>query len=98
MPPTDSDSRGEDLFAIQRRLYDQRSLCVAKIKKLVLAFLGDMQAVCAALEVLAPGFNELAFVVENHHRVVAFARAVHRVMHVDQALANLLQHHACCRT
>ena len=54
-----SDSVGiaeaEHFLAVQRGLHNHRALGVAKVKEFVLAFFRDMQAVRAALEILAPG-------------------------------------------
>ena len=40
----------------------------------------------AAFELAAPGLDELALAVEDHHRVGAFTRRIHGVVHVDVAL------------
>src|SRR3954471_4129418 len=40
----------------------------------------------SALEILAPALNELAFGIENHHRVAALARCVDGVVDVDVAV------------
>src|ERR1700683_1492758 len=45
-----------------------------------------MQAVRAALKLLAPGLDELAPVVEDHHGVVALAGIVDRMVNVDVRL------------
>src|ERR1700691_1209166 len=76
----------KDFFAIQRRLHYDPALGVAQIQKLRAAFLADVQAVRAALKLLAPGLDALAAMVEYHHRIVALAGIVDRVVYVDVRL------------
>ena len=62
------------------------ALGVAQVEELLAAFLADVQAVRAALEILAPGLDELALGVEHHHGVVAFAGVVDGVVDVNVPL------------
>jgi hypothetical protein len=45
-----------------------------------------VQAVGAALELLAPGANESPFRIENENRVMTFAGGMYRVVNVDMSL------------
>src|SRR6185437_11461112 len=75
-----------DLFAIQRRLHYHAAAGVAEIEELRRAFLLYMQPVRAALEFPAPALDELAFAIEDHHRIRALAGCEDRVVDINPAL------------
>jgi hypothetical protein len=76
----------EYLFTIQRGLYYQATLNVAEIQKLGAAFLLNVEAMNAAAELLAPAFDELSLVIEDHHAVRLLARSVDSVVNVNVPL------------
>ena len=88
----------EDLFAVERRLHHDAARGIAQVEELVAALFVDVQAVRAALELLAPALDELALLIEHHHGVGALAGRVHSVVHVDVALGILAPRRAYCRT
>src|SRR5579871_6096214 len=65
---------GEDLFAIQRGFHHHGALRVAKVEELLTALHADMETVRSSLELPAPGLDNLAFRIEDDHRVGTLAR------------------------
>ncbi len=61
-------------------------LVVAKVEKLFASLFANRQAVRSALELPPPGTDELALLIEDHHRVQALAARVDRVMNIDVTL------------
>src|SRR5206468_6624495 len=77
------------LLAGERGLDHHAARRIAEMQELLLALGANVQAVCAALELLAPGAHELAFGIEDHHGVVRFTSGIHGVVNVDVAVSVL---------
>src|ERR1017187_1006378 len=85
-------SQREHLFAIQGRLHHDAPADVAQVQELGASLFTYVQPVRAAFERRAPGLDELAVGVEDHHRVRTVAGGIDRVVDVDAPLRVL--HHA----
>ena len=79
----------EDFFAAESGFDNDAAFGVAEIQKFLTAFAMDQQAMGAAFERAAPGFDEAAVGVENHHGVRRLAGGVDGVVNVDVALSIL---------